>query len=59
MLSSNKAKKILKWNSKYNLKQSLKLISDWHKEFNKRNNKKILDFTQNQIMKFLINISKK
>lgn len=31
MLDSSKSRKILKWNSIYNLDQSIKLVANWHK----------------------------
>ena len=49
MLNSEKSKKILKWKSKYNLEQSIKLTSKWFKEIISKNNKNILKVTQNQI----------
>ena len=33
MLNSKKSKKTLNWKTKYNLNQSVKLISHWHKQF--------------------------
>jgi CDP-glucose 4,6-dehydratase len=33
MLNSEKSKKTLNWKTKYNLNQSVKLISHWHKQF--------------------------
>jgi CDP-glucose 4,6-dehydratase len=47
MLDSNKSKKILNWQTKYNLEQSIKLTSFWFKEFFAKKN--ILKLTQNQI----------
>jgi len=52
MLNSEKSKKILKWKTRYNLEQSLKLTSLWFKEFMKKNNKNILKLTQNQIRNY-------
>jgi CDP-glucose 4,6-dehydratase len=50
-LNSKKSKKILKWNTKYNLEQSIKLTSLWYKEFIKKKN--IFKVTQNQIRNYL------
>jgi CDP-glucose 4,6-dehydratase len=47
MLNSDKSKKILNWQTKYNLEQSIKLTSFWFKEFIAKKN--ILKLTQNQI----------
>ena len=53
MLSSNKSKKVLKWNSKYNLEQSIKVTSTWFKEYIDKKNKNILEVTKNQIREYL------
>jgi CDP-glucose 4,6-dehydratase len=50
MLNSDKSKKILNWQTKYNLDQSIKLTSFWFKEFFAKKN--ILKVTQNQIIKY-------
>ena len=50
MLNSNKSKKILNWQSKYNLEKSIKLTSFWFKEFFAKRN--ILRVTQNQIINY-------
>jgi CDP-glucose 4,6-dehydratase len=50
MLNSDKSKKILNWETKYNLEQSIKLTSFWFKEFFAKKN--ILKVTQNQIIKY-------
>jgi CDP-glucose 4,6-dehydratase len=50
MLNSDKAKKILNWQAKYNLEQSIKLTSFWFKEFFSK--KDILKITQNQIINY-------
>ena len=50
MLNSDKSKKILNWQTKYNLEQSIKLTSFWFKEFFAKKN--ILKVTQNQIIKY-------
>jgi CDP-glucose 4,6-dehydratase len=52
MLNSGKSKKILKWKSKYNLAQSIKLTSFWFKELISKKNKNILKVTQNQITNY-------
>ncbi len=53
MLNSDKSKKILKWKSKYNLEQSIKLTSTWFKQYNYKKNKNILKVTQDQIIDYL------
>ena len=50
MLNSDKSKKILNWQTKYNLEQSIKLTSYWFKEFFEKKN--ILKVTQNQIINY-------
>jgi CDP-glucose 4,6-dehydratase len=50
MLNSDKSKKILNWQTKYNLEQSIKLTSFWFKEFFAKKN--ILKLTQNQITNY-------
>jgi CDP-glucose 4,6-dehydratase len=50
MLNSDKSKKILNWQAKYNLEQSIKLTSSWFKEFFAKKN--ILKVTQNQIINY-------
>ena len=50
MLNSEKSKKILKWKAKYNLKQTIKLISFWFKEFLAKKN--ILTVCQKQIIDY-------
>ena len=52
MLNSNKSKKVLKWNSKYNLEESINLTSEWLKQFIDKKNKNILEVTQDQIRKY-------
>jgi CDP-glucose 4,6-dehydratase len=49
MLNSNKSKKELKWKTKYNLEQSVKLTSLWFKQSIIKKNKNILKVTQDQI----------
>jgi len=53
MLNSNKSKKILKWNSQFNLEQSLKLTSIWFKKYISKKNRDILKVTQDQIIEYL------
>jgi len=50
MISSHKSKKILNWQTKYNIERSIKLTSYWFKEFFEKKN--ILKVTQNQILKY-------
>jgi len=50
MLNSDKSKKILNWQTKYNLEQSIKLTSYWFKEFFAKKN--ILKVTQKQIINY-------
>jgi CDP-glucose 4,6-dehydratase len=50
MLNSDKSKKILNWQTKYNLEQSIKLTSFWFKEFFAKKN--IFKVTQNQIINY-------
>jgi len=51
MLNSEKSKKILRWNTKYNLKDSIKLISFWQKKFLEKKN--ILNISEKQIIDYL------
>lgn len=53
MLDSSKSKKTLRWNTKYNLKQSINLTSSWFRLSIYKKNKNILKFTQEQIKEFL------
>jgi CDP-glucose 4,6-dehydratase len=50
MLNSTKSKDILNWTQKYNLKESIKLISFWHKQFLAKND--ILKVSQRQIINY-------
>ena len=50
MLNSYKSKKTLNWKPRYNLKQSIKLISMWHKQFLAKRN--ILKISQEQIINY-------
>jgi len=52
MLNSNKSKKILKWNSQYNLEESINLTSAWFKQYIDKKNRNILEVTQDQIRKY-------
>ena len=49
-LNSLKAKKCLGWKAKYNLKESIKLIFIWHKQFLQKKN--ILKISQDQIINY-------
>ena len=51
MLNSNKSKKILKWESKINIQNSIKFIANWYKHF--LSNKDILKFSKKQITTYL------
>jgi CDP-glucose 4,6-dehydratase len=51
MLNSKNSKKTLNWRTKYNLRQSIKLTSFWHKEFLAK--KDILEVSQKQIINYL------
>ncbi|MBM4209989.1 MAG: CDP-glucose 4,6-dehydratase [Gammaproteobacteria bacterium] len=50
MLNSEKSKKTLNWKSKYNIYESIKLISYWHKDFLMKKN--ILKICQDQILNY-------
>jgi CDP-glucose 4,6-dehydratase len=50
MLNSGKSKKKLNWKTKYNLNDSLKLISIWHKQFLMKKN--TLKICQEQILNY-------
>jgi CDP-glucose 4,6-dehydratase len=50
MLNSDKSKKNLNWKAKYNLKESIKLIASWNKEFLAKKN--ILKISQKQIIDY-------
>jgi CDP-glucose 4,6-dehydratase len=50
MLNSEKSRKNLNWEAKYNLKESIKLIAFWHKEFLAK--KSILKISQQQIIDY-------
>ena len=52
MLNSEKSKKKLNWKAQYNLNDSIKLISDWYKQFLIKKN--VLKICQGQILNFLI-----
>ena len=50
MLNSEKSKKNLYWRPKYNLEDSIKLISVWQKEFLEKKN--ILNISKKQIIDY-------
>jgi CDP-glucose 4,6-dehydratase len=50
MLNSEKSKKFLNWKAKYSLKETIKLIVFWHKEFLAKKN--ILKLSQKQIINY-------
>ena len=50
MLNSYRSKKTLNWKPRYNLEQSIKLISMWHKEFLAKKN--VLKISQEQIINY-------
>jgi len=50
MLNSKKSKKLLNWKTKYDLKESIKLIYLWHKEFLAKKN--ILKISEKQIIDY-------
>jgi hypothetical protein len=50
MLNSSKAKRLLNWRAKSNIKLSLKLTSDWYKKF--LNNDNVLKICQEQILNY-------
>ena len=50
MLDSDKSKKTLNWRPKYNLVESIKLISFWHKQFLTKKN--LLKISQKQILDY-------
>jgi CDP-glucose 4,6-dehydratase len=58
MLNSNKSKKILKWNSQYNLEESINLTSEWFQQYINKKDRNILEVTQDQIRKYLIRYGK-
>jgi hypothetical protein len=51
MLNSEKSKKFLHWKPKYNLKDSIRLVSSWHKKFLAKNN--VLNISEKQIIDYL------
>ena len=51
-LCSKKSIKNLNWTSKYNIKKTIKLISDWNREMIS-NKSKILDITKKQIIDYI------
>lgn len=54
MLNSNKSKKILNWESKINIENSIKLTANWHKNF--LSNTDILRISKEQITTYLNNL---
>jgi CDP-glucose 4,6-dehydratase len=50
-LNNNKAKKLLNWKIKLKLSDTIKMISEWYKEYYKKNKKKIL--TKEQIIYYM------
>lgn len=53
MLNSDFSKKNLKWQTKYDLEQTIKLTSLWYKELINKRDKNILKFSQNQIRDYI------
>ncbi len=51
-LSSKKASKLLNWKSKYNINETMRLISDWYIIYFK-DRKKILDISKKQILNYI------
>jgi CDP-glucose 4,6-dehydratase len=51
MLNSEKSKKFLYWKPKYNLKDSVRLVSSWHKRFLAKKN--VLNISEKQIIDYL------
>lgn len=51
MLNSEKSKKFLHWKPKYNLKDSVRLVSSWHKKFLAKKN--VLNISEKQIIDYL------
>jgi len=51
MLNSEKSKKNLQWQTKYNLKDSIKLISLWQKKYLEKKN--VLNISEKQIIDYL------
>ncbi len=52
-LNSNKAKKILNWQSKMSIDQSAKLVADWYNFFYKRKIKNFYKFSEDQIYSYI------
>ena len=51
--SNTKAKKILNWNTRLNVKQATNLTIEWYKEFYKsKKNNSIIQLTKNQILQY-------
>lgn len=51
-LNSNKAKRLLKWESKLNFSHTIKMVIDWYKYFYK-SNKDLNKFSENQLKNYL------
>jgi len=58
-LNSNKAKKLLNWESTLSFSETIKLVTDWYVKFYFTKNKKIDLFSLNQIIYFQSRIKKK
>lgn len=53
VLNTKKAKKILNWNTRLNVKQATNLTIEWYKEFYKsKKNNLIIQLTKNQILQY-------
>ena len=51
-LNNNKAKNLLKWQSKLNFKETVSYLVEWYKEF-KKNRNEIFHTTEKQITNFI------
>lgn len=54
MLDSSKSKKILNWESKINIKETLKCVTSWHRELLEGND--IINYSNKQIITYLNNL---
>ena len=53
VLNTKKAKKILNWNTRLNVKQATNLTIEWYKEFYKsKKNNLIIQLTKDQILQY-------
>ena len=52
-LNSNKAKKVLSWQSKMNIDQSAKLVADWYSFFYNKKKKNFYKFSGDQIYSYI------